>query len=40
MDDELSKSVATMNDPDFMKFTIMISNLGHFNDKNIIVRDA
>ncbi|CAD8150094.1 unnamed protein product [Paramecium pentaurelia] len=40
VDDELSKSVATMNDPDFMKFTIMISNLGHFNDKNIIVRDS
>lgn len=29
-----------MNDPDFMKFTIMISNLGQLTDRNIIVREA
>lgn len=28
IDEELNKGIITMNDPDFMKFTIMISNLG------------
>lgn len=38
-DDDLTKTIETLNDPDFMKFTLMIGNLGQLDERNIIVRE-
>ena len=35
----MSRTVEILLDPDYMKFTLMISDLGEFGNINIIVRD-